>query len=372
MTSSAVRLTSLALRDFRNFERLDLALPDEGLVVIGENGQGKTNLLEAVYYLQFLRSMRGARDVDVVRFGSAGFHVEGLVRGGRTIAVGFERASRRKRVTIDGAAAGRLSDAIGALPSVMFSPADVELVAGAPVARRRYLDILLALTSRPYLTELQTYRGALVRRNAALRDAARTGRADARVTVWDAPLAEAGGVLWRRRMEWVDRVAVQYRSLCAAIGECGTSTLRYATALDAGADPALAIAQALEARLGLDLRRGMTQAGPHRDDLALTLDGRDLRTFGSAGQQRSAAIALRMLEWETLREACHAAPVLLLDDPFAELDTRRATRILALLSDAGVGQTVLAVPREGDIPPEFTRLKRARVEAGRIRMGQAA
>ncbi len=372
MSSAAIRLASLALRDFRNVARLDLPLPDEGLVVVGENGQGKTNLLEAAYYLQLLRSVRGARDADVVRFGAPGFHLEGRMHGGRTIAVGFERAGRRKRVALDGSAAGRLSDAIGALPSVLFSPADVELVRGAPVARRRYLDILLALTSRPYLAALQTYRGALVRRNAALRDAARAGRADARVAVWDAPLAEAGGVLWRMRAAWVARVAAPYAALCAAIGECGTSTLRYASGLDAGADPAAAIAEALAARLAVDVRRGMTQAGPHRDDLALALDGRDLRTFGSAGQQRSAAIALRMLEWETLRAACGAAPLLLLDDPFAELDARRAARILELLSDAGVGQTVLTVPRETDIPPEFTRLERVWVDAGAILAGRPA
>ncbi|MDE3153237.1 MAG: DNA replication and repair protein RecF [Gemmatimonadota bacterium] len=372
MTSAAVRLSTLALRDFRNFERLDLSLPADGLAVVGENGQGKTNLLEAVYYLQLLRSVRGARDVDLVRFGAAGFHVEGAVARGARVAVGFERASRRKRVTVDGAPMPRLSDGIGSLPSVMFSPADVELVSGAPVVRRRYLDIVLALTSRPYLNALQTYRGALARRNAALRDAARTGRPDARVSVWDAPLAQAGGVLWTHRCAWVARAAGRYAELCAAIGEAGVATLRYASGLDGGSDPAAAIAAALEAKLALDVKRGMTQAGPHRDDLALTLDGRDLRTFGSAGQQRSAAIALRMLEWETLRDACGAAPLLLLDDPFAELDARRAARILALLSDAGIGQTLLTVPRDGDIPPEFTRLDRVRVEAGALRAWEAA
>lgn len=372
MTGPAVRLTAVALRDFRNFAHLDLALPDEGLVVVGENGQGKTNLLEAIYYLQLLRSVRGARDVDLVRFGATGFHLLGTVNGARALGVGFERASRRKRVTVDGAPVHRLSDAIGGLPSVMFAPADVELVSGSPVTRRRYLDILLALTSRSYLTALQTYRAALLRRNAALRDAARGGRADARVSVWDAPLAEAGGVLWRQRSAWLAGVADRYRVLCAAIGECGTATVRYASALDAGDDPAAAIAEALASRLALDVRRGMTQAGPHRDDLALSLDGRDLRTFGSAGQQRSAAIALRLLEWETLRASCGAAPLLLLDDPFAELDARRAARILELLSDAGIGQTILTVPRETDIPPEFTRLARVRVEAGRVGAWSAA
>ncbi len=371
MSSSAVRLSSLALRDFRNFERLDLALGGDGLVIVGENGQGKTNLLEAVYYLQLLRSVRGARDVDVVRFGAGGFHVEGATAGRERIGVGFERASRRKRVVVDGAPMPRLSDGIGRLPAVMFSPTDVELVSGGPVARRRYLDILLALTSRSYLAALQTYRAALARRNAALRDAARTGRADSRVSVWDGPLAESGGVLWRQRREWVARAAGRYAELCSAIGESGAATLRYASSLDAGDDPAGAIAAALEAKLALDVRRGMTQSGPHRDDLVLALDGRDLRTFGSAGQQRSAAIALRMVEWGTLREACGAAPLLLLDDPFAELDLRRAERILGLLSDAGIGQTLLTVPRESDIPLEFTRLDRTRVEAGAMRAWQA-
>ena len=112
------------------------------------------------------------------------------------------------------------------------------------------------------------------------------------------------------------------------------------------------------------MRRGITHAGPHRDDLALTLDGRDLRAFGSAGQQRTAAIALRLLEAETLHERLGAAPLFLLDDPFAELDVRRSARILELLADQGMGQTLLTVPRESDIPPALSTLARWRISAG--------
>jgi DNA replication and repair protein RecF len=125
-----------------------------------------------------------------------------------------------------------------------------------------------------------------------------------------------------------------------------------------------ALAAALEDKRPHDLRRGLTHVGPHRDDLVITLDGRDLRTFGSAGQQRSAAIALRMLEAATFERAHGRAPVFLLDDPFAELDVRRAGRILAMLTRDGLGQTILAVPRESDIPAELTRLEPLHVADG--------
>ena len=378
MTAARVVLRSLALRDFRNLARLDVALPEDGVAIVGENGQGKTNLLEAVYYLHLLRSARGARDVDIVRFGAAGFHIAARAEGGEhhELSAGFERTGRRKRVKVDGAEPTRLSDALGALPCVLFSPADVELVAGAPSARRRYLDILLALSSRPYLAALQRYRHALAQRNAALRTAAREGaRGEQRVAVWEAPLAEHGAVLWRERVQWTEVAAPRFAEVCAAIGEQAPVGMRYATSLEPAssgiADVRTALAAALEEKRALDLRRGLTHAGPHRDDLALTLDGRELRAFGSAGQQRSAAIALRLLEADTLSERLGARPLLLLDDPFAELDVRRSARILELLAAHGMGQTLLTVPRESDIPPALTQLARWRIVGGEIEHGTA-
>ena len=373
MTAARVVLRSLALRDFRNLARLEVALPDDGVAIVGENGQGKTNLLEAIYYLHLLRSARGARDVDVVRFGAPGFHIAARAEGGvqHELSAGFERAGRRKRVKLDGAEPARLSDALGALPCVLFSPADVELVAGAPSARRRYLDILLALSSRPYLAALQRYRHALAQRNAALRSAARDGaHGEQRVAVWEAPLAEHGAVLWRERVRWTESAAPRFADICAAIGEASPVGLRYATSLEPAsaelADVRAALTRAMEEKRPLDLRRGLTHAGPHRDDLALTLDGRELRAFGSAGQQRSAAIALRLLEAGTLNERLGARPLLLLDDPFAELDTRRSARILELLAAGGMGQTLLTVPRESDIPPSLMQLARWRIRGGVI------
>ena len=379
-TLGSATLESIALRDFRNLERVNLDVPRDGMAIVGDNGHGKTNLLEAIYYLQLLRSVRGARDQDVVRFGAPGFHIaaEATVGRHRALTAGFQRAGKRKKVTVDGVEPPRLSDALGSLPSVMFSPRDVELVAGSPSERRRFLDVALALTSRRYLAALQQYRAALVRRNAALRDAARKGESGgfARAAVWEPALAEHGALLWAARIAWVDRVADDFARLCASIGERGEPRMRYATSSatavalrERSAVPELAahLAESLESHRLVDLRRGLTHVGPHRDDLELTLDGHPLRAFGSAGQQRTASIALRLLEAATLRGA-GSAPLVLLDDPFAELDARRAARILDLLGTSGVPhQTILAVPRPVDIPREMTSLPRFEIADGVVR-----
>ncbi len=365
-------LARLIAKDYRNFTQLDLEVPPSGLVIIGENGHGKTNLLEAVAYLALLRSFRGARDADVVRFGAAAFHVRAELThpsAFNTVTVGFERHTRRKRATLDGVEQPRLTSALGAVPSVEFSPADVALVAGGPSERRHYLDVMLALSSRAYLQALQLYRGALLRRNAALRtaqrDGERSGEHEARVSVWEPALAEHGGVVAATRHVFVRDHTERFTQLSAAIGERQSVVMKYAatggvtaddqcTSADAQAD---AYRRAYAQQRAQELRRGVTLVGPHRDDLQLLLGGRDLRTFGSAGQQRSAAIALRLLELATLRDAVGYPPLLLLDDPFAELDLGRAGRVLALLEDAGASQVLLAVPRVEDIPAAFTRLE---------------
>lgn len=371
-TQPRVRLNSVAIRDFRNLEHVDLELPPDGAVIVGDNGQGKTNFLEAIYYLQTLRSIRDARDQDLTRFDATGFHISAQAHTPEPheFSVGFDRNAKRKKVMHDGAEIRRLSDALGALPSVMFSPRDLELVSGAPAERRRYLDVVLALTDRKYLSALQSYRANLARRNAALRNATRRGSAanEQQIAVWEPALAEHGSLLIEARAKWVRDHSANFSDRLHRIGESGDAQMRYVSPFadsEARYDVLLA---AYEEKRALDLRRGLTHVGPHRDDLELTLDGRDLRLFGSAGQQRSAAIALRLLEAATLSVHSGAEPMLLLDDPFAELDIHRAGRILVMLEERGLGQTILVVPREADIPPGLMRLDRLEISAGAIRV----
>lgn len=368
----AARLVTLTLRDVRNIAEAALTLPPEGIVVLGENGHGKSNLIEAIGYLRLLRSLRGARDREMIRHGATTFHIAATLAGTavRRVTAAVDRQGR-KRVTLDGAPPAKLTEALDALPSVAFAPRDVELVAGAPAERRRYLDITLALSSPAYLHALRAYRAALVRRNAVLRGEGRGARGRRRdggdaaaAAAWEPALARHGATLIVARRAWAAARAAEFAGHCTAIGERGAPGLAYASAFAEVPDPEAALRTQLERQRAHDLRRGLTQAGPHRDDLALTLDGHDLRAVGSAGQQRTAAIVLRLLEAATHRDATGLTPVLLLDDPFAELDRRRATRILALLEGLGTGQHVVCVPREDEIPARHTRLARWQVRDG--------
>lgn len=204
-----------------------------------------------------------------------------------------------------------------------------------------------------------------------MRIAARTGPRGgkggddlASVAAWEPALAEHGATLISHRRTWVAERAEEFARHCAAIGERGAASLRYDSALADEEDPRAALRAQLERQREHDVRRLITHAGPHRDDLALAIDGHDLRTIGSAGQQRTAAIVLRLLEAATHRDATGVTPILLLDDPFAELDRRRTGRILALLESLGTGQCVLCVPREDEIPAQYTRLQRWSVRDG--------
>jgi DNA replication and repair protein RecF len=306
-----------------------------------------------------------------VRFDAPAFHVSATVHGPAGdlhLGAGADRAGRKK-VTRDGVELPRITDALGALPSVLLAPRDVTLVSDGPAERRRFLDITLALTSPRYLRALRHYRAALERRNAALRAAGRHRHETPAIAVWEPALAEHGAVLVDERRAWVAGHAAEFTRLCHAIGEPARAAMEYATTLSADLPSADALRSALERGRELDVKRGATHAGPHRDDLALTLDGRDLRVVGSAGQQRTGAIALRLLESATQRAARSTIPLLLLDDPFAELDNRRAARVLDLLLEAGVGQVVLCVPRPEEIPPRFTRLLRYRIAGGELTAG---
>jgi DNA replication and repair protein RecF len=355
-----VYLSRLHLRNWRNSAEQVLELPPEGAAIIGDNGQGKTNLLEAIYYLEIFRSFRGAPDEQLVRFGEEVFRVEGTLTtpegGERTLAAAFERRRRRKKVTVNGAEPERLGDALGLVGAVIFSPSDVELVAGGPGERRRFLDIVLSLAEPGYLAALQRYRHALFQRNTLLRQ----GSPRALVQAFDDALVASGSRVVAARARWVAERAPGFAEHYARVAGDQPGFVAFVPSVDlphptpAVDEVAHAFAAQLERVAEREAARGMTLAGPHRDDLRFTTasgDGQplDLRTYGSGGQQRTAAIALRMVEAETIRETRGRESVILLDDVFAELDPGRSRRIIEWIAAAGGGQVILTSPKPGDV-----------------------
>jgi len=328
-------------------------------VVVGPNGHGKTNLIEALLYGEVFRSFRGAADREMVRFGEDGFRID--VECGRTVAAGYDARTRQKRVTVDGVEQPRIADAIGIVRGVVLSPRDVELVAGEPRERRRYLDVLLALTVHGYVHALGRYRRALLHRSRA---------AGPDVDAFEQVLAEAGATIWTARQTWAQRWSASYAVCCEAMGEAGASAMDFAPRTGNGAGGHLgesALREALERTRAADRTTGRTSVGPHRDELRLVREDRLLRHYGSAGQQRTAAIALRLVEAEAMAES--GAPTLLcLDDAFAVLVERRVRRLGELIAaKAKAGwQIVAAVPKDSDLPDVVGALPRWSIDSGRI------
>ncbi|MGH7457613.1 MAG: DNA replication/repair protein RecF [Longimicrobiaceae bacterium] len=367
-----MHLSRLRLSDFRNFEEQRLEIPPPGAAVTGDNGQGKSNLLEAIYYLEVFRSFRGAPDDQLIRFGAEVFRIEGRLASQdgaeSSLSAAFQRQGRRKKVIVDGVEPERVSDAVGRLGAVLFSPSDLEIVSGPPGQRRRFLDIVLSLSVQGYLAVLQRYRQVLARRNAALRE----GAPAPVVSAWNRGLVSHGAVLTVARAGWVRGQAEEFAASYARVSGGESGEMRYRASLGEGsADATLAeveekFRQQLLERAGQEASRGATVVGPHRDDLAISCGERDLRTFGSGGQRRTAAVALRMVEAETVKRARGLEPLVLLDDVFAELDPGRSERLLAWIEE-GSGQVIATAPKPGDFEPRKGGLPRFSVSAGVLR-----
>lgn len=358
-----MRAVRIEARTFRNLTSLDAELPAEGAVFLGSNGQGKTNLLELLYYPVLFRSLRGARDADLVQEGANGFHLRVSIATGtspiRTVEAGFAAAGRRKRVAVDGSEPARVVEALGCWLAVAFLPADVGLVSGGASERRQFLDRTLALADPEYLRALRQYRAAIEQRNAALR----RGLADA-AWAFDPAVARFGAALVSRRLSWIATYGPEWARACDELGEPMAVQVRYRGRVelaDPGSWPGV-----LADHRARDLATGTTTVGPHRDDLTLRLGSGSLRVIGSTGQHRTAAVALKLCERATLERVAGRRPALLLDDVFGELDRGRQERLAERLElSAGGPQVFVTAPRLDELPPGLS-LPLFQVEAGRL------
>jgi DNA replication and repair protein RecF len=334
-----MQLQRLWLTDFRSYPEATLELPGGLTAVLGPNGQGKSNLLEAVGYLATLRSFRGAPTEALVRVGSERAVVRGETLSedrAHLIEAEIARAGR-SRVLVDKQRLGRTRDLLGSLRVTVFSPDDLELVKGGPALRRSFLDELLVALRPKHDLVRSDWERALRQRNALLKQI--HGRPDeaALVTleVWDAQLSEAGdrlAALRARLVEILEPLVV--RAYQDVADQTQHISLRYDAPWREGG-----LAVALAGARRDELRRGLTLVGPHRDDLVVDLQGLPARTHASQGEQRSIALALRLASHRALLDEHGAPPVLLLDDVSSELDAQRSAALLGALP---AGQTLLS------------------------------
>lgn len=382
-----MHVSTLTLRNVRNIHAADITLAPGLTVVHGANGQGKTNLLEAIYLLAIGKSYRTANERDLIPW-LPGYPPPGLGGAGAlsligatverrdgplSIRVALEPGSGnliRKRVTVNGVAK-RISDLVGRFNAVLFAASDLSLVDGPPADRRRYLDVLLCQVSPPYLRTLQRYQRVVTQRNALLRSL-RDGRAaEAELAYWDDALAREGATLIAARTAAVPPVAAQAQAAFARLAPAGDSlTLAYVPAVPAApSDDRAAIesafTQALVAGRAQERAAAQTLIGPHRDDLRLSLGTVDATRYASRGQARLIALALRLAEAQFLADRRGEAPVLLLDDTLSELDPER--RVMVVAESRHYPQTVLTTADLSLVPrAALSGCHLLLVDAGRV------
>ena len=402
-----MHLQRLSLTNYRNYTRLELTLPLGLTIVQGQNGQGKSNLLEAITLLATSRSPRTASDAEMVswvvrdepypfaRLSAELTKSERLERLDITLTPVANNGGFRKQVRINGAPKRSL-DLVGMMPVVLFRPEDVDLVAGSPGGRRRYLDIALCQIDPAYCRALAQYNKTLEQRNALLRNLQGSSSASSQLRFWNEKLVETGSVVVARR-QWLI-LALEREATLRHLDFSGgfeRLKLRYLASFDPGhapgrdhnpgrGQPPAAVGEEgvrhedltidtarasflahLHANQARDLAAGMTLLGPHRDDMGFFVSNHNLRSFGSRGQQRTAALATKMAEVAIMTNATGAAPLLLLDDVMSELDANRRAMLLEALES--VPQAIVTTTDWHHFSLELqTNACRLHVDGGRL------
>lgn len=359
-----MRIKGIELRNYRNYGALSLA-PDAGLNVFeGRNAAGKTNILEAVFLCALGRSHRTPRDAELLKehepFGSVRLFLE--TRGGtRSIRIELCEGDR-KRVFLDETATARTGELMGCLNVVMFSPEDLQLVKDGPAERRRFLDMELSQLKPAYYYDLQQYNSALKNRNLLLKE---TPIRYDMIELWDEQLSKLGARIMTERARFLASLSETAQTLHARMsGERERLVVSYEPSVPFRNPDRLpeTLQEQLTERLERDIFRGFTSVGPHRDDLGLDLNGRDVRVYGSQGQQRTTALSLKLSEIELIRANRGESPVLLLDDVFSELDGDRQARLLEVVSDCQAFVTCTHLQ-------EFARLETLQMQVWHVENG---
>ena len=324
-------ITEVSLQNFRNLEQLKIE-PSRGInVIYGSNAQGKTNFLESLYFCAMGRSLRGKSDQQLIRFDAEESHIRMMVQRKNLydrIDVHLKK-DEKKGIAVNGLPVRKLGDLFGTLYAVIFSPEDLSLVKDGPAERRRFLDMELCQLSKVYYYDLQQYYRILKQRNNLLKEISKNPKLQDTLFVWDDQMAEYGERIIAARKKFLARLdEITSEKLSQLTGGKDHLQTIYKPNCEAGT-----LAEKLQKNIDRDIYFGSTQSGPHKDDILFSIDGREVKTYGSQGQQRTTALAARLAEIDLIREETGENPVLLLDDVFSELDESRQKFLLESIGD---------------------------------------
>lgn len=354
------------LQNFRNAE-CETVTFDSGINVLhGENAQGKTNLLEAIYYVSLGKSFRGSKDAEIIRFGEeyAAISLDFIAQGReQNVTMRFsDNARQKKTVTHNGVKITKLSELVGEFRAVLFSPDHLQMIKDGPSLRRNYLDVAISQLRPMYLHSLQKYNKILLNRNKLIKNAEEDRATfDATIDFWSAQLAHEAAVIARARAEYVqksgDIIAEFYRRMCQSGEIDETPELIYAGSAKQDGEFYFdtEVTEKNFLRLLTDFHEreiaaGSTLYGIHKDDILINLNGKNTRLYSSQGQQRSLALAMKLAEGEICRMDCGEYPVFLFDDVFSELDSIRRRNLLREIADRQVIITSCESDMDFDIP----------------------
>ena len=369
-------LRELVLQNYRNYTALSLEFSPGIQILVGANAQGKTNLLEAIYLLATTKPLRGGRDGDVIAWEQESAIVSAEVCRERRPDVSLEvtiSRSEKKLMRVNGVRQTRVMDFIGQLNAVVFSTADLEVIRGEPARRRRMLDLEISQISPSYCHALACYHRVLEQRNHLLKQAwERSASAlEESLVVWDEQLIVHGTKILERRFQFLNRLQEFARPIHALLTEDAEYLgLAYKPSLPLAGEPdadeiRTAFAEALRAARGEERRRGVTVVDPHRDDLVCLVNGYDVKTYGSQGQQRTVALTIKLAEVELIRDMTDEPPICLLDDVMSELDEQRRSHLFDVTATAR--QTFISGTDLAGLPPELLRgADIRRVRAGTV------
>jgi len=370
-----MRLEALRVQQFRNLSRVEIEPHERFNIFSGANGQGKTNLLEAIYLLSAVRSFRARRNASMVEFGADTATLEARVdRGGHERIVRIEIGDSGKDVFLNDSPVRRLSEFFGTVNVVKFGPEDLSILKGSPSERRDFLDEAIFNAHPAYRTEIDHYEEVRKQRNALLKD----DEPDrALLSVYDEQLVQYGADLVARRIDFIDRFRPVLRSVFREIFDAALDAnveydMKWVDRSEAPRRPPRerdevesVLESALERTAETERERGYTLVGPHRDDLYATLEGRDVTVYGSQGQQRAFVLAMKIAVIRYLKEHFHFAPILLLDDVSSELDRERNRSLFQFLRSSSEGQVFITTTHRDYIHLEED-VRSFAVEEGRI------